>query len=57
MIEPFEMARIYWRNLKTKSTFEIEIWLSRASTKLSKDYWNEVLTFISIRKNGKKSQN
>ena len=56
MIEPFEMAIIYWRNLKTKAAFEIEIWLSRARTKPAKDYWNEVLIFINIRKNGKKSQ-
>lgn len=55
MIDSFEMSRIYWRYLKGQSIFEIEHMLTKIRGVQAQEYWNEVLTYLSIRKNGKGS--
>ncbi len=57
MIEPYEMAQIYWRRIRGGAIFEVEHLLKKSGSTQGKEYWNEVLTFLNIRKNGKKSLN
>lgn len=58
LIEAYEMAKIYWRHRRSASIFEVTALIDQLSTTSSATgYWSEVLTYLNIRKNGKKSVN
>lgn len=55
MIEPFEMAEIYWRRLRSGSIYEIQrIIDSLGKTSFAKDYWKEVMIYLMTWKGGRK---
>lgn len=56
MIDSYEMAQIYWRRLKKWAIKEVESMVKNVKSEKAKIYWNDVLTFLDIRKNGKGKQ-
>jgi hypothetical protein len=54
VIEPYAMATIYWSQIKGPRAFdEVSRMIEKVSAR-SKPYWTDVLTYLEIKKNGKK---
>ncbi len=55
IIDPFEMAGIYWRSSRGKAIFEVNAMIAKLKSVQAKTYWGEVLIHLGAKKNGKKS--
>ncbi len=57
MIEPYEMAQIYWSRVKSHSIKLVTDMVGMVQHHKSKVYWGDVLSYLNIRKNGKAKLN
>jgi hypothetical protein len=53
VILPFEMAKIYWRHMRSGAVREISGMLKNVRIEEAKKYWNEVLIILKMQMVGK----
>jgi hypothetical protein len=55
VIEPFEMADIYWSHSRKTSIYEVTSLVLKLKSQKAKDYWGEVLVYLNVKKSGRKT--
>lgn len=53
MVDPYEMATIYWNQVKSHSIKLVTDMIGTVHSRSAKLYWGDVLSYLNIKKNGK----